>query len=60
MFYGHFCAYGWPNGLTATSKGNEVKSKMKKPSDSNTDGSDLWSNMLPLDQGVTHIMLELT
>jgi len=40
----------------ATSKGNEVKSKMKQPSgvprrDSNTGGSYLWSNTLPLDHG---------
>jgi len=43
----------------ATSKGNEAKSRMKQPSDmrprrdSNTGGSDLWSNTLPLDQGGT-------
>ena len=35
----------------ATSEGNEAKSKTKKPSDSNTGGSDLWSNTLPLDDG---------
>jgi len=40
----------------ATSKGNEVKSEMKQPSDMPTPrfesgGSDLWSNMLPLDHG---------
>ena len=40
----------------ATSKANEAKSKMKQPSDmphrdSNTGGSDLWSNKLPLDHG---------
>ena len=37
----------------ATSKGNEAKSKMKHPSDSpsqssNSGGSDLWSNALPV------------
>ena len=42
----------------ATCKGNEAKSKMKhhldmNRSDSNTDGNDLWSNTLPLDQGGT-------
>ena len=41
----------------ATSKGNEVKSKTKQPSDMPTPrfehgGSDLWSNTLPLDHGV--------
>ena len=36
----------------ATSKGNEVNSKMKQPCrDSNTGRSDLWSNTLPLDHG---------
>jgi len=43
-----------------TSKGNEVKSKMKQPSDMPTSrfehcGSDLWSNTLPLDHGVAQI-----
>ena len=48
MFYGQFCAHV---RLNATSRGNEAKSKMKDPSDmshrdSNSGGSDLWSNAL--------------
>ena len=40
----------------ATFKGDEVKSKMKQPSDMPTPrfehgGSDLWSDTLPLDHG---------
>ena len=40
----------------ATSKGDEVKSKMKQASDIPTSrfehgGSDQWSNMLPLENG---------
>ena len=43
----------------ATSKGNEAKLKMKQPSDIpmrrfEHSGSDLWSNMLPLDHGGAH------
>jgi len=42
----------------ATFSGNEVKSKMKQPSDMpmlrlEQGGSDLWSNMLLLDKGGT-------
>jgi len=45
----------------ATSKGNEAKPKTKQPSnmhtrDSNTGGSDLWFNMLPLDHRGTPVM----
>jgi len=45
-----------------TSKGNDMKSKMKHPSDmpprrdSNLGGNDLWSNTLPLDHGGEMIM----
>ena len=51
LFYTHFCAHG---GLKVAFKGNEVKSKMKQPSDMPTPrfkhgGSDLWSSTLPLD-----------
>ena len=46
----------------ATSKGNEVKSKMNQPSDIPTPrfehgGSDLWSNTLPLDHGGAPVTL---
>ena len=54
MFYGHFCAHGRLN--EPSDKGNEVKSKMKQPSDMPTlrfkhSDSNLWTNMLPLDHG---------
>ena len=46
----------------ATSKGNEAKSKMKRPSDMPTPrfahgGSDLWSNTLPLNHGGAPVKL---
>jgi len=54
MFYGHFYRRMVGKMGRRTSKGNEAKSKIKQSSDildSNTGGSDLWFNTLPLDQG---------
>jgi len=55
MFYSHFCAQCRLNGPSDL-QGNEVKSKMKQPSDMPTPrfkhgGSDLWSNTPLLDHG---------
>ena len=50
MFYGHFCAHGRLNGRSQ--RWNTLQIWPHR--DSNTRGSDVWSNTLPLEQGGTH------
>ena len=58
MFYVHFCAHGRLNGLSDPQKVMKQNQRWNNlqiypRQDSNTGGSDLWSNMLPLYQGGT-------